>query len=66
MTEQPSQSGAPNASGAAESEAILKELQLAYKEISDLKNSPSHRKIVIDLEAKFAREKNRRADKKSL
>ncbi|MBR4597317.1 MAG: hypothetical protein IKO42_02840 [Opitutales bacterium] len=64
MTEQTPKSGNPGFS--AESEAILKELQCAYREVSELKNSPSHRKIVIGLEAKFAREKKRKGGKKSL
>ena len=62
MTGKQSTPAAPD----AESEAILKDLQDAYKEISALKNSPAHRKIVIDLEAKFAREKKRLSGKKSL
>ncbi|MBO7521657.1 MAG: hypothetical protein J6T16_05410 [Opitutales bacterium] len=66
MTDKTSNPGAQDAPDAAESEAVLKELRRAYKEISDLKNSPSHRKIVIDLEAKFAREKKRQPGKKSL
>ncbi|MFI3290914.1 MAG: hypothetical protein R3Y46_03430 [Opitutales bacterium] len=50
-----------NIENAAQDE-ILDELQFAYKSLNALKESPSHRKILLDIERKIRKEKEQAKD----
>ena len=48
-----------------QTQEILDELKAAYKSISALQKTPTHRKIAIELEQKIRKEQKEKASKKT-